>query len=256
MRVSAEGFLILNFVMNFTVLMLSSRGTWFLRIRRLLAASFFAAVYALLDAMKGLPLWSDAISLAGMLLIAFPKSDLRLFSKAAVLTMGIALSISGIIRALLVSGLGAFLSSAIGVMGGFMLAYVLGGGRLSGGHRLDVRVRARVFSRVQEFTALVDTGNLLTEPLSALPVLIADERALGKALFEIARQYEGVRQVDYASVGGNGKIACLKPDKIEVFDGRKWVRTPDMWLGFYPGRMNRGVHALAPGNVFYALSKR
>lgn len=255
MRVSAEGFLLASFVMNFLVLFSACRGTWFLRIRRLLAASAFGAICALLDALSLLPGWLSALSMALMLICAFPLRDFRLFSKTALFSMCVALMSSGLIRAFFSGGAGRLASSFLGTALGCLLAVLLKGQLpLPGVHR-EVRVRAGIRGRAAEFTALIDTGNLLTEPISALPVLIADEKALGRAFFREGGKSDHTRRVEFGSVGGGGTMLLLKPDRMEMHNGRMWVLAPEMWLGLYPGRMNRGVHALAPGAAFSVFSQ-
>ncbi|MBQ3080317.1 MAG: sigma-E processing peptidase SpoIIGA [Clostridia bacterium] len=254
MRVSAEGFLIINFLMNFLIMYLACRGTWFLRCRRLMTSSAFASVYALVDAIRLLPLWADVLSILTMLLLAFPLKDFPLFSRAAVYAMSIALMLSGLVRAILLRGVLPIWACLISLAIVIPISFA-GRGRMMGRtNKTDVRVRALMKNRTCEFTALVDTGNLLTEPVSALPVLIADEKALGRMFFLAGSKDEHLREVEYASVGGSGRMRLVRPDRMEVYNGKRWVTAPEMWVGLFPGKMNRGIHALAPGAVLRLLS--
>ena len=248
MLISAEEFLFINFCMDFLFLYLASRGTWFLNWLRLITASVFASAYALWDAIHGCFGVLDILALVAVWLIAFPVRDARLFLKTAALSFTGLMVFGSSVRIGIQLGERTLVSGAIGALLGAAIMTMAKAAfqKMSAGTKARFRVR---FSEcTAEFTAVIDTGNLLIEPISALPVLIADEKALGKRFGDFARSNGKLRKAAYASVGGLGVIECLRTDRMEVNFSGKWRKAPDMWLGLYPGVMRGGVHALAPGH--------
>lgn len=224
MRISIELFLLDNFMMNWLLLRLacaflgSKPALWPIG-----CASAFGAIYALLS----LSIWP-------YLAAFFPKLML-----GAVMALPVTESWRAYPRALLSLYGAAFL------MGGFMLALVmLWGGNFRGGalvctipirialiagclcaclprligamlrsirHRaLRVPLRVRLPDRSLELTALIDTGNLLTEPLSGLPVIIVRPGLLP--------ELPG-RPVPYRTVEGGGVLYAIRPVGAWVYQG-------------------------------------
>ena len=250
MRVAAEEYLLINLMMDFLFLFLAARGTWFLNLKRLMAASLFASVYALVHAMKPMPVSLHAFAFAAMSLMAFPVRDKRLCARAVLLSAPGLLVFGSTVRMCMSLGGGTLFSGAIGAFAGCVNLSVMKGVL---GKAPDVRsawFRVRLKGETAEFNAVIDTGNLLKEPLSALPVLIADEEALGKRFVDCAFRKGVFREAAFASVGGDGQMKCVRADEISVGMSGRWVKAPDMWIGLYPGRMRGGVHALAPPVVY------
>ena len=98
------------------------------------------------------------------------------------------------------------------------------------------------------FQALIDTGNRLREPISGLPVLIAEEHLLSKILPET-----GYRAVAFGALGGGGMLKCFHPDGIWAVTRHGLSATPDVWIAVSPGRLPGTTQALAPGE-FLTLS--
>lgn len=101
------------------------------------------------------------------------------------------------------------------------------------------------------FSALIDTGNRLREPVSGLPVLVAEEKLLRPLLpdgFDPAHALKTLpgdfRLVAFGGVGGNGMLGCFIPDRLTV--GGSARPAPDMWIAVYPGSLPGRHRALAP----------
>lgn len=92
-------------------------------------------------------------------------------------------------------------------------------------------------SRAVRFSAVVDTGNVLVEPLSNLPVIVAEKDAL-RGL----EKGRSMRCVPFASVGGQGMLPAFLPDRIRI-DGREC----DACIAVYDGSLCPEGHALIPG---------
>ncbi|MDO4572933.1 MAG: sigma-E processing peptidase SpoIIGA [Clostridia bacterium] len=221
MTISVELFLLDNMLMNYLVLRLASVlcGK---RLRAFvsLPAALLGALYALLS-MSAAPILSAILPKLGFgALLALCLSDRG----------------RGYLRALIALYLSAFLLG--GVAFGVTL---LVGGRLSGGALMGtvplrailvtaalcaalpraalsliaayrgrtrhVRVRVELSDRAFIVQALVDSGNLLREPVSGLPVVLIRQGLLPKA---------SGRPVPYMSLGGSGFLNALRPVRISV----------------------------------------
>ncbi len=66
---------------------------------------------------------------------------------------------------------------------------------------------------------LCDTGNMLTEPFSGLPVIVARRSAVGRLLppgFPTEQKSGNLRVIPYSSVGGEGLLCAFMPDSVEL----------------------------------------
>lgn len=104
-----------------------------------------------------------------------------------------------------------------------------------------VEVYASVRGEAACFEALIDTGNRVREPLSGMPVLIAEQELL-EALLPLVK----CRRVPFAGLGGSGSLRAFQPDVLRFRSGGKWRDAPGIWLAAYPQPMAGRVHALAP----------
>ena len=230
MEVSAEGYLAVNFLFDFFLLCLPARGTWFFRPERLVPAALLGALSALAFETLALPGAAAFAAVVPMCLIAYPLADGRRFLAASARVLLYAFVLAGAMEAARRVGAG----QAAQMLAGMAAVWAVDAlGRQLRPERDTVQLRVWSGGRWRRFAALVDTGNLLREPLSALPVLIADETALGTAAFR--------------TVGGDGELSCVRTERMEVRVGERWKSAPDVWIGLYPGRLRGNVHALAPG---------
>lgn len=253
MWVAAEEFLLINFVMDFLILYLASRGTWFFCMGRLMLSALLASVYALADACFAFSGWADGLVFFLSMLIAFPIRNGRMYVKSVGLTVMGILVFGSVVRLFLLKGGSTLFSGVLGAIAAIGVVSFLKALLNRTGNQKQARFRVKYGPVRSEFTAIIDTGNLLTEPLSALPVLIADESALGKRFLSYAQANGRIRMAAYASVGGDGQMACFRPDEMQMNVTGKWTKAPDMWLGLYSGVMRGNVHALAPYAVCEAL---
>ena len=256
MRVSIEEYFLINFVMDFLILYQAARGMWFFRAKRLMLASLFLSAYALFAAACSLPAAFHALAFVIAAMIAFPVRDRGLFIRAALLS-AIGLMVFGsAVRICLTFGGGTLAAGASGALSGFVLMAALKAVAYKEISGCSAQFRVRFKDETAIFTAVIDTGNLLKEPLSALPVLIADDEALGKRFTGRAYEEAVFREAAFSSVGGDGLMKCLRADEIAMNVSGRWERVPDMWLGLYPGRMRGSVHALAPPAALRKARKR
>ena len=102
-----------------------------------------------------------------------------------------------------------------------------------------VQVRLGFLGRECRFTALLDTGNSLSDPLSGAPVLVACPKALRPVLREHTALFQDLPPVDlleisdripelkgklrllpYSALGGGGLLPVFRPDYLQI-DGKK-----------------------------------
>ncbi len=243
-EVSAEGYLMVNLLFDFFLLCLPARGTWFFCPGRLVPAALFGALSALAFEALALPLAAAFAAVVPMCLIAYPLADGRRFLSASARVLLYAFVLGGAMEAVRRMGSG----QAVQALAGMAAAWAVDAmGRQIRPERDTVQLRVWSGGRWRRFPALVDTGNLLREPLSALPVLIADETALGRQAYRALAAQTGRRAAAFRTVGGDGELPCVRPERMEVRAGGGWRRAPDVWIGLYPGRLRGSVHALAPG---------
>ncbi len=82
-----------------------------------------------------------------------------------------------------------------------------------------VRLRIADARGRRELAALVDTGNLLAEPLSGLPVIVV-----------AGAPFMDGRPVPYTSMGGSGMLYAKRPERVQVLL-KDWVDI-DAWVAY------------------------
>lgn len=71
---------------------------------------------------------------------------------------------------------------------------------------------------------MYDTGNLLTEPFSGLPVIVACRKALAGVIpkgFPTDQENCNMRVIPYSALGGEGLLCAFRPLSVEVDSGRR-----------------------------------
>lgn len=228
-----DSLFLVNFVMNLYLLILVNRSTLRTATRKgmLLGAGLGAIVYLLAFLIEQ-PAWLKLpiMFLAGtclMVQIAFRPKGLKAFFRI----------LGQLFRySFLIGGLLLFVSSAIPVLQAFMtrISGVLGVGALGfllvgyiqekeffEKRNASCRVRLTNHSASVKLSALVDSGNSLTEPISGKPVSIVDARIF-HALW--GDEEVGYRAVPYHSIGRKRGIlrAYLLPElEVEIGGIRK-----------------------------------
>jgi len=246
-----EAFLCWNFLMDLIVCAAAAIGCGRDRLGSCLPAALLGTVYAVAVRQGILPAGKAAQAFAALCMacIAACPADL-----------GQALRAAGTLLAASVFAAGAQLLAPGNTIGAIVAA-IAGAGldlwlmrtRRVRMQTWDVHLILRTGSGRARFRALVDTGNRLHEPISGLPVMIVEQRALGEALpagFDArtaaAQLPQGWRMVGYGVLGSAGKMACFRPERLLVRCEGRWLLAPDIWIAVYPGRIPGQVQALAP----------
>lgn len=227
------------------------------RFWRYLAASAIGGLYS---AMQLLPfcvvlgnLWAKALLSLAMAALAWRIRGWLPFLKGWASYVGVTALAGGAAFAggLLLQNLGP-LSGTVHLSSNALLLTLLGAAAMAlfsasalrrrGG--AGVRYTVRVWSRGRryELDAMLDTGNLLHEPLSGLPVVIVDgslgPRLMGSAL--------GAVEIPFGTAGGLSTLRAVPAERVEVLRGGKWKFAGDFYLAACKGRLAGGVEALLP----------
>lgn len=221
MRVSIELFLLDNILMNYLVLKLAAvlHGKR-LRAGKSLAFCAFGAVYALLSLGPWQFLQHPLLKLLLGIVMAIPiKRSWKRFHAAVVYLYIAAFFTGGLMFALSMALGGSVRAGA--VLGTVPLrVFLLGAAAACAAPRLARKMMATVRARTRrarmlmcfsdrtlELTALLDSGNLLTEPLSGLPVIVVRKGLLP----------QGLRPVPYKTVDGEGFLYAVRPTTVQVY---------------------------------------
>ena len=89
--------------------------------------------------------------------------------------------------------------------------------------------------------ACIDTGNRLREPVSGLPVVIAEKALLTGVLPE-----DGYRVLRFGAVGGEGQMACFRPAELWIEHRGRRRPAPRAWIAVSPTPLPGVFQALAP----------
>ncbi len=255
MQVYAEVVVLINFLVDFLLLLGAGRLSGLpVKPGRAALGALLGGLYALACLLPGFSflgnvLWG-LVFLAGMVAVAYGihihalRQGLLFFLLSMALG-GLASGIGGgSFWVLLLTGAGLWLLCRLG----------FGGGK-PGERYLPVRVSHR--GKELALTALVDTGNTLTDPVSGCPVLVADSRTalqlLGLEEAQLKNPLQtltrvgipGLRLIPYHAVGtGGGFLLGIRPEKL-ICDGQEM----QMVLAFAPDRIgeNKVFNALAGG---------
>ena len=247
MAVSIESCFAVNFLMDAWILCLSARGHAHLRPWRIALAASICATYAVWCAASGSGLLASPPCMAVVLLLGIlcaggpmrPLECLKSLARAFVCALLLGGAQLAARRLCHNRPQAAMLLGA--ALGGLVLCLLLSQREksVSGG---EVEVWLGDGVKETRISAIVDTGNRLREPISALPVLIVSSEALPRNFGSGLR----CRSVRYGALGGGGTMRCYQPDSVWIVAGGARVPSPDIWVAVYPGAMPGRVQALAP----------
>ncbi len=234
-----EGFLAINMAADFALLASVSRTMGLFSWKGVLMADAACAALAVLAGLR--PSLNPFVVLASpavAALIVTRRAAPRLWAVFALTLFGQALLCGGIARLL---PLPPILAAPVCLVAGALLTLLVGMGRPPGSRDWQVPLCLTVGRRSARFPALIDTGNRLREPRSGLPVLIAEARLVRDILPET-----GYRTLGFGGLGGDGRMACFRPDAVWIGSGRRRRRGPEVWVAVSPTPLPGLCQALAP----------
>jgi stage II sporulation protein GA (sporulation sigma-E factor processing peptidase) len=241
----------LNFITDYLILLIAARmAGGVIHRRRLLAGAAAGAAYAVAVFLPhlgflSLPLVRVAAG-AGMTLAAFGREDALL--RKMLLTACVAAAFAGAVTAASCAfGVDAFAGGALCVpidwkllAAAFALCYaalcfgVCATARLRGSGKL-LPVEISAFGNTVCLTALCDSGNTLTDPMSGESVLVADGEAVRELLPAALRRDMTREKLAHPSLameeahmfGFGGRFRLLPYRSVGVEDGMLLVMRPD-----------------------------
>lgn len=234
-----EGFLAINMAADFALLASVSRTMGLFSWKGVLMADAACAALAVLAGLRpSLNRFVVLASPAVAALIVTRRAAPRLWAVFALTLFGQALLCGGIARLL---PLPPILAAPVCLVAGALLTLLVGMGRPPASRDWQVPLCLTVGGRSARFPALIDTGNRLREPRSGLPVLIAEARLVRDILPET-----GYRTLGFGGLGGNGRMACFRPDAVWIGSRRRRRRGPEVWVAVSPTPLPGLCQALAP----------
>lgn len=246
MQNSMEVYFLINLAVDTALLAVVARANECFRLRRILLCGLLAASYAVLVRSLSARLAHPAVQILlllilGMLLCGDPGA-LRWGSVSFQLFCG-AMMLGGF--GALFPGSGRGLTAAIGA--GLLLIHLLLRVRRQRFISWEVTVLIALRGRTVHFRALIDTGNRLREPISGLPVLIAESSLLDGLFSDGVRADQlSCRRVAFGALNGSGTVRCFHPDTVLIRRGDRLLRAPEVWVAIYPGKIPGVSRALAP----------
>ncbi len=93
-------------------------------------------------------------------------------------------------------------------------------------------------------TALMDSGNLLRDSVTGLPVVVISARAAARLGANAREMQSGMRLMSVRTVTGQALMAVFRPDGVYIQQGRGW-RSIDCVIGVSPDGQE-GFQALVP----------
>ena len=219
-----------------------------LRRRRMALGALWGAAYAVLAVLRpGLfaPALVKLLSGAALPLIAFGTGGRKRAPRAVLVFFAVSAAFGGAVYAACsLAGIsltrGVYIPVSLKVLvlsfalcyAAFTLVFRRAGRR---GERATHRVSVTLAGRTAEFTALLDTGNELTDPVTGEEVLVAEAGALsalldaeGAALLRAdpAESFAALagkpplrgrlRLLPCSTAGGDGLLLCFRPDEVRV----------------------------------------
>ena len=224
MTVYLDGVVILNFLVDFLLLLAAGRLCGFpVKVARAAGGGAIGAVYAAFCLLPGFAflgnLFWRVVSLGAMAIVAYGVSVSAL--RRGLIFVFLCLSLGGAVMGI---GSGGILSivCAAGVL--CLLCFIGFRGKVRGSVFLPIEVSYG--ERTVKLTALQDTGNTLCDPVTGQQVLIigadAAQHLTGLTLSQLRTPVEsvsaipGLRLIPYHSVGGSGFLLALRLQKVKV----------------------------------------
>lgn len=224
MTVYLNGVILLNFLVDFLLLMAAGRLCGYqASIGRTAAGAVLGGLYAGACLLPGFYflgnfLWRT-VSLCAMAVITYGYS--RSGIQRGIVFAFLSLALGGAVMGL---GMGSFLGvvSAAGIV--LLLCFFGFGGRVGGTHYIPVDLTYGENHLC--LTALQDTGNMLRDPVTGQQVLVigadAAQKLLGLTREQLQMPVEsvgsmpGLRLIPYHSVGGSGFLLAMRLQKVRI----------------------------------------
>ena len=251
-----------NFAADFALMQMCAR---FLHIKpnniRIAAACTLGAIFAIICAI----MLGSAVS-RSVLAVMFSAVMCRIgFGKGKAVRL-LKITVTYVLFGMLLCGFAAFVASMMSYnvySGGMSLwmivvavlimciAFFLFGSEISkesGVKKVDVIIEC--CGTKQSFTLMCDSGNLLTDPYSSLPVIVLKNDFTQKSEKPESFIQCKARYIPVKTAQGNGIIKAVKPERLEIISGKDNVKI-DAVVGF--SKNENADYAGTDGIITYCL---
>lgn len=205
-------------------------------------------------ALSILPLYLSAFAplglmgLPGSVAVCFHRHGFQACLRCALMTLCASFVTGGAMMALMNAGMAAWPAGGVS-LGLSLLCYLLVS--LLPGTLCEIRqVELRVEDRAILLPAMLDSGNLLRDPVTGLPVLVIPQRA-ARTLFPDVRDLNsltglplGFRLLNVRTAAGASLLPMFRPDECRIYVSGSACRA-DLLVAV-AGREYGGVQALVP----------
>lgn len=203
---------------------------------------FTSSVLALLTmAAVSAPVWLRLLLLAVTALaprLVWPDAPRRLQGRMAALSLIASVWLTGLMRLLHPLALPG---AALLTLGCTALAALPRAVRTAPGVPSVTTVEVRIGPRRMALTALIDSGNLLRDGITGLPVIVISRQAAARlmALPPEGALLPGMRLMNVRTISGTAMMTILRPDGLRLLTGKQWQDaqaliglSPDGYEGF------------------------
>lgn len=215
---------------------------------RLLVAALLSALGTLMATRLSLP-WLRPLMLAALMIFApiavWPGLPRRLRFPLCLTHLTLGLTLAGWAR--LLAGLGLWPALVPTAASGLMCAVAPLTRRAD--HPRCVTVEIRHNSHRLTLTALIDSGNLLRDPVTGLPVIVISRRAASRLtlLPPPGRLMPGMRLISVRTIAGSTLMAVFRPSAVFLEEQGNW-RAVNAIVGLSPDGYE-GFQALVPSGL-------
>ncbi len=188
----------------------------------------------------------------------WPDAPARTHRRMGFLALLLSLMLSGVMRLLSALNLPGILPVLLGCLGLFVSLRI---SQNSTGTPACVSVELRLGMRRLPLTALTDTGNLLRDGLTGLPVIVVSRRTAAKLTGGIPADLAakalssrtacpeeallpGMRLMPIRTISGTSLMTIFRPDSVRIRDGGAWQEVSAL-IGISPDGYE-GFQALVP----------
>lgn len=184
-------------------------------------------------------------------ILAWPDAPRRMRLRLAMLSAGLSLLMAGMLRLMAGLALPGPLALALGCAGICAMPALL---PRAGDAPPCTSVRLRIASRSVTLTALVDSGNLLRDLVTGLPVIVISRRSAARLLPPHAPGVllPGMRLMTVRTISGSALMTILRPDEVSILAGQRWQRAEAL-LGLSPDGYE-GFQALVPASLLHSAA--
>lgn len=260
MTVYADVLVIVNLYIDFFLLWCVKKALGFAaKTRRLALGALIGAVFslsALAPLGKGCVLLLGIAAAPAIVAAAFAPVGLKAILRAAVCFWGASMLLAGFFLFLLrftapghiaVAGSIVYLDLSLPMLffftcGAYLVLVITAKLLPKSSFGLGlVTLRVCLGGRCAEIRAKADTGNLLREPFSGLPVIVCERRAL-KALLPAQSHsagVQGLRMIPFNSIGGSGLLPGLRPESVTNVKAGKPL---NCWLAVSERPLSAGTY--------------